>query len=620
MKNKTFILLGLNLVAFFFIATVYKCGSEDNDAEELDGAKLAESFQNINEIVISKNNADPQSVLLIRTDDEWQLEKPLQWPADRHAVQKIVRDLEHIEANRLFSSDELTDGETLQDYGLASPSLSIRVMGRNGPMELGFGATTRDQQEVYVLAKQQQVIYAVDKGLYDALNQPLQNLMQRNFFDLDFYEIKSLSAEFNQGGTPSTMKISRISPSNEDWTFETPIEVAADGASVRTLINDLLRGTVTHFVMPPQEMEAIAEKVAASDFSITLQGNLRSETLVASEPIEEGEFTGMRYANLKGSPTLFVTSNDLFKQLKDAQRKLRNKRFMRIEEKTSEIDSIDLADESRRISLKRDEQKEWKVSLDNSESVDGDTKVIEALLTTLAEIEAEKFVDAPSANDLRSYGLPLEEELEDYLKKPTRLTISLGMQSGEKRVQRVLLLGNSPSENEIYVKCRKEPVVYVISNKLRDQVPLTALHYRTRLVEPLASGATIKTVTLLDLENNATLTGMEDNATQEATTKLSELIRQFEIQEYLPEAYSEKQLVLQNETVSWRFKLTVEIVLPGGDSGVTENRTYFFSQKQGTSQYGGSPNFNLVFTLEQRMIDAIQELLPKGVPPLETNP
>ncbi len=290
---------------------------------------------------------------------------------------------------------------------------------------------------------------------------------------------------------------------------------------------------------------------------------------------------------------------------------------MRIGNKKNKINSIDLATEANRISLKRDEQKEWQV-FSETESMDGDSTAIQELLTTLSEIKAEKFVrDAPSEKDLSSYGLPLDEELEDYLKQPKRLTITLGMQSGE---QRVLLLGKPIDEEEIFAKCRKEAFVYTISNELPNKVPLNALHYRTRFLNPLAKGANIKEIILRDMENNATLTGQEDNATLEMTTKLSELIRKFEIEKYVPGPFTESELAFNNDRFPWRFKLTVEIVLAGGDSEVTEKRTYFFSKKTGSTQYGGSPNFNLLFKLEQQMMDAIDVLVSTRSPPPETDP
>jgi hypothetical protein len=162
---------------------------------------------------------------------------------------------------------------------------------------------------------------------------------------------------------------------------------------------------------------------------------------------------------------------------------------------------------------------------------------------------------------------------------------------------------------------------------LPETISLQQLHYRKRLLEALPEGASISKITLRDLENNETLTELSmperpleelplDDETSIRMAQLSGLIRKFEVKEYLPGNFHEEGSTREDLIIPWRFELEADIALPGGDSNVTEKRTYLFSERLGgTSQIGGTPDFDALFKIEQRMIDLMHVLTPKPSTP-----
>ena len=340
--------------------------------------------------------------------------------------------------------------------------------------------------------------------------------------------------------------------------------------------------------------------------------------MIASERIEDGDDTGFRYARLEGSRTVFATSDKLFQKLRDAQRSMREKRFMHFDEK--DIDKIEISKGTSKITLDRLRQDQWlgRDWMEDQEKAQfpADAAVIENLLTNLSDIEAESFVrDAPSENDLISFGL-----------MPAKLMVTLGVSTGENRV---LLIGETAEDKvrSVYVKSQKEPFVYAISDMLLDELSLNPLHYRSRVLAPLAEGATIKKIALLDLESNATLTELSlperpleelplEDETALRTAELSGLIRRFMVKEYIPGPFQAKGSTQENEHVPWRFQLAVEIALPGGDSNITETRVYLFSERLGgTTQIGGTTDCDALFKLDQPMIDLIDKIVRNPIPP-----
>ncbi len=616
MRKKTVVLLVGNLLLFSLIIIYFREIHIAKEKAHHDRDLFSLAFTDAREITFSRRKPEPERILLTQTDGKWFLREPLAWPANFFAIRGILNGLQHIEATPLFSADEIrSEGETFKDYGFDFPFLIVDITGRHGPVQLRFGTETPDKTKVYALEPKSNKVYAVDKGLTNDLNQPLASFMRDEFFDLQVNEISSLSIRFNQGGTTSQTTISRIDPEGESWKITAPIEASANGQLVKGFINQLVSARWTDFIKDRLQSESIAEKLASPSLGVTMEGNGRIQALVAGELIEEGTYKGSRYVRLEGSPTIFVTPDALFQELRDAQRNLREKRFIGFE--SNEVDSIEIAEGSRKISLHLLEQNEWQAfaRMGDAEVVQfqADADLIGGLLTKLKEAEAESFVDAPSETDLVSYGL-----------LPANMTVKLGMPSGEDRV---LLVGKMHEKNGVYAKLKKEPFVYTISNHLLEAIPLNPLHYRTRLMQTLPEGAIIKKIVLRELENNATLTELPmperpleelplEDETAILTAELSRLIRRFKVKEYIPGPFLEKSAIQDNETLPWHFELMAEISLPGGDSNVTENRSYLLSERLGgTTQIGGTASFDSLFKLDQRMIDLIHALVRRPNPP-----
>jgi hypothetical protein len=618
MRKKTLVLLAVNLLLFFIIGRYLSEDHVQKAKAQDDKDLFNQAFADAHEIIVTRGKVDRERVLLVRTGNEWTLSEPLEWPANFFAARSILNGLQHIEAIPLFSAEELiSEGESLGDYGLDLPSLTIEVTGPKGTIQLKFGDNTPDKTKVYALEPKSNRIFAVDQGLANDLAQPLQNLMKREFFDLQVNEVRSISVRFNQGGTTSKTTISRIDPEGDAWQISAPIETNANGPLIKGLLNQLLSGRVNRFIMDPVETESISEKLASPNLSVTLEGALRNQTIVAGELIDDGVHKGLRYARLEGFPTVFAIADELFQELRDAQRNMREKRFMHLNEQ--DIDSIEIAASPSKISLHRLEQKQWRVfaRMDAQEIAQfpADEKIIENLLIHLSETDAESFVrDAPSETDLVSFGL-----------LPAKLVVTLGSASGQDRV---LLLGE-PTKNkdgEVYAKSHEEPFVYSVSDSLIERLSLNPLHYRTRLLAPLAEGATIKNIILRDIEKNATLAELTlperpleelplENETAIRTAELSGLIRRFMVQEYLSEPFKKEASAHENKPVPWRFQLSVEIALPGGDSNITQTRKYFFTDRLGgNTQIGGTPDCDSLFKLDQAMIDVLYELTRNSSP------
>lgn len=87
----------------------------------------------------------PREVKVSRTETSWQLNKPVEKPADRFSVESAAAALASLKASRV-----LTDVTNLGQYGLITPTLEARiVMNDNQQYAITVGGKTADARSYY---------------------------------------------------------------------------------------------------------------------------------------------------------------------------------------------------------------------------------------------------------------------------------------------------------------------------------------------------------------------------------------------------------------------------------------------------------------------------------------
>jgi hypothetical protein len=158
-----------------------------------------------------------------------------------------------------------------------------------------------------------------------------------------------------------------------------------------------------------------------------------------------------------------------------------------------------------------------------------------------------------------------------------------------------------------------------VSADLIDHASLSPLAWRDRAVgEPLPANAKITAIRLVDLENkNAPIDiafGPNGEPTPapgdpKAVQSLIAALRNLRAKEFLPGGYTEK-VPAGGEERPWRYELTATIALPGA-AAPAQTSTLALSLTErigGNEQFAGSKSLDVVFALEQPMIDALWSL------------
>lgn len=131
MRTKiTLALLFLNAALFAFIFYFEREWRQLERVQETRLRVLDASATDIRRLEIA-GLAEP--IVLERRGEDWFVAAPFEWPANPHAVKRILNELVFLEREASFTRAELErNGATLADYGLDKPALTLAFTPAGG--------------------------------------------------------------------------------------------------------------------------------------------------------------------------------------------------------------------------------------------------------------------------------------------------------------------------------------------------------------------------------------------------------------------------------------------------------------------------------------------------------
>ncbi|MDB4384821.1 DUF4340 domain-containing protein [Opitutaceae bacterium] len=646
MRTKiTLFLLLLNVVLFFFIFGVEREWQTERLIEESRSRVLGPEAANIQSLQISGSSL-PNTVQLERNGESWRIIAPYEWPANPHAVSRIINELQFLEHYTSFTVDNLGATDlSLADYGLDNPNLTVTFRSGSGETaietSLVIGDKTKIGQRLYVLSPDGSRVHVVPDSLANSLSIELEQLRTNACFTIPVFEVRSLNLQ-NDG--PANVRV-RLRRENNRWRFESPVVTRASKAQTEVAVSDIATLRTAEFLGAPSRQPELLTTSGTNTPSlrITLEGNNRRETLLLGSEVPAPESNGdaaaaptgtdqKYYAQMEGRDAIFTVTlpERLASNLRNAQRELREATILELDGR--QIDSIalqdDLGQEIMIQKLDTNEESEatevispWQVVNRESDgslrTFQADTQVVEdELLRTLRLLRAETFErDVPTDADLEEWGL----------KRPRR-TITISFQSslgGNPAPDAItLLVGTDQPGDNAYAKTERETFVYSIDDVFLRNTPLDPLHYRERLLRELPAGARITGLQLRDLSNDTevlaqrltaedtweTVIATQPEAQRTSLTQLLDSLRTLRAQRIVADKFSESVSV--NSTSSdWRYQLEVRLSLSGDGGEQEELFTLFLADRDGGDrQLVGSPSLDLIFEASPELIRAIWNL------------
>lgn len=620
----TIFLLGLNIIAFALIAYLTQKDDPFDTSSGSLAAQIGREIIEADKIELRGSGLD-QPRVLIRTGADWQISEPMQWKANYFAINRILNQLQFIEQEASFSVEEiLGTGQTLADYGLEEPIIELIISEGEDSVPLSIGTLTDIGNNVYLLGPDRKRIFVVGREVIDGLLVDLSDLRTREIFNIPVFEVSELSLQIKSTAESSSgdLKV-RLANATGKWRFEAPLAADADPALVSNTINTLASLKVGRFIEPEADDPALTGLESPS-MRITLHGNKRRQTLLIGNrvPATGNSSPSQFFAKLQEAPISFTVEAQPFENLLQAQESLRERNFMPFPQ--ASLNAIYIAENGREIRLQKIETGDWQV-LESSGSGEikprrADPEVMDSLIQDLQQLRARAFVvDAPNSVDLERLGF-----------NQPRRTVRLQFDAAEPMI---LELAHPADENEkLYARITAEESVYEVERQPTLQLlPLNTLHYRNRQLEALPQAAVIRQLSLTNLISGETLFNYRPEAQQgwlnlidqlesaqaDAVSTLLGSLRKFVVKSYLSDKFTAGYQLDPDKTLPWTYRLSADVLLPGGDTEQTQQLEYVFTERlSGTMQVGGSPLHNTTFALNTHLIEALYRLTEElALPP-----
>ena len=576
---------------------------------------------------------------------DWELTKPVRWPANPFAVNRILSQLQFLERETSFSVGDIqSSGQTLADFGLEPPELVLTFRTAGTTRDLKIGRVTDIGNRLYMLSPEGDRIHVVNRSLLDSLNIGFENLRSNSVFSTPVFEIQSWNLQIRSAGN---LRV-RLTRRADDWIFETPILARADRAAVESTLSQIVDLKVKSFVAEEGGDPSLLGLVNP-DLRLTLEGGGSRQAVLIGNPVSGGgehEF----YAKKEDNATVFTVEIPFLDTLRTAQISLRERRLFSLE--AERLQSIALyRNNEEAVTLQKLENGVWQVvarGIDQSlVTMPGDQDNIQKLVDSLLWVQAlpeTGFVsDAPSAVDLERFGLSVPLWKVEVRARPARPVdpTSSGAPGPESVTETLLLGGFEGTETDhVYAQMEGAPFVYLIRSDILRNLRTKPVDYRDRSLQNLPEGARITALHIshfgtADVVFAAELASPEATwassleslpaETRQAAESLVGNLRNFRARKFLDAEFT-PYVTLSGRQRPWTYLLEATIALAGGPtSQTTPYRLYLAEVTGGTTLVAGIPDPGLLFETETGFTDAFSALVfdrfdPGEPPPLEKEP
>ena len=374
-----------------------------------------------------------------RAGDGWEITEPIRTAGDRAAIERILQTLAQAEKHRTVA-DSAAD---LAPFGLDPPQVTIEVRTVEKPPQIiHLGQKNPSGSHIYARLGDRPAVHLTGTMLLTQAQTELFQLRDRRVLAFDQPDVRGLT--LHRAG--QTIALAR---ETGDWSLKKPLQVRADTDKINNMLKKLNSAVVSAFVKETAEdLSPWGLDPPELSVTLTLGPEAAQKTLQIGDPATDG-----RYARDISREPVFIIPDDLFQELDAQIFDLRDKAVLAFQKEHAA--EVELRFDDSTIVCRKDTSGQWTLVV--PESTAADRWEMEAVINTLAGLQAEEFIDQNPA-DLDRYGLS-NPRLEAILKDEDGQRIArlrLGKETDEGlyacdadgrpvvRVSRTLLTSLSP--------------------------------------------------------------------------------------------------------------------------------------------------------------------------------
>jgi hypothetical protein len=328
----------------------------------------------VSSLTVKQKGAQP--VTLVRSGTQWQITSPGTFPADASAVSGMLSSLSPLNSERVVD-DHATN---LAQFGLSDPSLEVDVTGKdNATHRLLLGDATPTGDAVYAALAGDPRVFTAATSIKTSLNKSVGDLRDKRLLPIDASSVSS----FDLIRQSQDIDFARV---QNGWRIEKPQSWRTDNFQVDDLLQQLTSAKWDASVPAADAAKSYGKATALA--TVKLTGSSGTDTLDIRKQKDD------YYAKSSAIPgtwkidstTASALGQDLDRSLED----FRNKQVFDFG--YADPEKIEYHAGSTSIVLTRTANA-W---ISDGKKMNADS--VEALVTALRELAANKFVDSGFTN------------------------------------------------------------------------------------------------------------------------------------------------------------------------------------------------------------------------------
>ena len=458
--RSTILLLAVALGIGAYIWFVEKSQLSTDEREEKEKLVFSVKADEIDRVELVRER-DPV-VLSKAADGAWNLEKPLQYRADKGQVLAILRRIEGLRSERVIPAAE-TDEKKIEEFGLHAPRITARFWASGRETGIALGADTPLGDTAYVRVEGAADVHVVPKGLHAALDKQLGDLRDRTVIEFDQADLTKLVV--TRGG-----KQVELARDGEGWRIVSPLSGAADPDKVNALLRKIRTLRARDFADDdPKDLGRYGLAAPEADIALTEKDGVPAGTIIFGA---EGE-KGVRYVRTVGRDAILTVGGEVLKDVVSDADALRDRKVTRIPE--AQLREVRVEHGGATLALAR-EGARWEIR--EPEKNDADAASCAALVKAIADLTVLDFVAEP-AEDPARYGLGGEA-----------LSVTLKTAAGDE--EKILVGARYARGKKVYVTRGKGDEILGVSAEFLDWCATDPLRYMDRRVIDFSAPAARK--------------------------------------------------------------------------------------------------------------------------------
>lgn len=406
-----------------------------------------------------------------RTNQTWQLVKPVTFPAQAASIDALLTALQQIAPEQTIAGAELRQRANAdEEFGFNNRS-TLTLLDAQGRRQIYFGSRTAPGDGVYVQVVGVEGVFVVDSQLLRLLPTKSDDWRDTALVDLRGQTLDRITVS-----NANTVVVLQQSATNELWRLTGPMSARADNLRLMDAMQKLHTTRVVQFVTDAATADLDAFGFHAPELVLTLANgtNVLAALEFGKSPTNDST---QIYVRRVGSPSVLLVDREPLRPWLAPLNAFRDPHLVTLLRPVDEFQVT--GDET--FAVQRSASNVWKL-------VDSDLPVdagfVGEMLLPLVTAPIQQFKDSITAADLPQYGLA----------EPVRRITLIGPSAyGTNTVLADLAFG-APKEGLVYVRRADENPVYAINIEDYGRVAKAGWQLRDRQVWRFAATNVVRIV------------------------------------------------------------------------------------------------------------------------------